>query len=53
MGFLPMLLLYLIFSFILPSAFSDGLRVIFLCAFIEVMQARAKNWEEGDLGQGD
>lgn len=32
---------------ILSPAFSDGMGMIFLCAFVEVMEARAKNWEEG------
>lgn len=32
---------------ILSTAFSAGLRIIFLPAFMEVMEARAKNWEEG------
>lgn len=34
-------------SLILSTAFSDGLRIIFLRAFMEVMEARAKDWEEG------
>lgn len=32
---------------ILSPAFFDGLGIIFLCAFMEVMEMRAENWKEG------
>ncbi len=49
MGFLPLLCYFIGFfsALILSTAFSDGLRIIFLRAFMEVMEARAKDWEEG------
>lgn len=40
------LLDFFFYPFFFP-AFSDGLRIIFLRAFMEVTEARAKNWEEG------
>lgn len=63
MGFLPLLCYFIGFFspfLTLPPAFSDGLRIIFLYAFIEVMEARAKKKKkkpvkvaEGKVGDGE
>lgn len=44
MGFLPLFCYSIGFFFflILPPAFTDGLRIIFLCAFMEVTEVRVK-----------
>lgn len=56
MGFLPLLCYFIgfFFPFTFSTAFSNGLRVIFLCAFIEVIEARAnagKEVAEGKVGE--